>query len=179
MYSNLFPKLKFKFFTLKHFGALLLVLMQMACSSGPPMREQTKLDLRIEASRDMNQNDRGRSTPVMVRVYELKSAARFEEADFISLQNDGKNVIGSDLLHMDEFILRPGNKQIIRRKAHSETTSIGVLAGFRDLGKSLWRVTYPLDVAPDAAWYRAAIPADKARLKIYLDRQTISITELD
>lgn len=157
----------------------MLISTLMACSSGSPIKEQTKLDLQIEASRHVNQDDRGRSAPVMVRVYELKSAASFDDADFISLQNNGKNVIGSDLLHMDEFILRPGNKQIIQRKTHPETTSIAVLAGFRDLGKSVWRAIHTLDVAPDAAWYRAAIPADKARLKIYLDEQTVSITELD
>jgi type VI secretion system protein VasD len=76
----------------------------------------------------------------------------------------------------DEFILRPGDKQTLRRTANPEAVAIGVLAGYRELGQSVWRVTYKLAAAPDAAWYRKA---NKAKLKIYLDQQAITITELD
>jgi type VI secretion system protein VasD len=148
-----------------------------ACSSTPqPAKEQTKLELQIDVSDGVNPDEQGRAAPVMVRVYELKSAASFDAADFFSLQNDGKKLLGADALVTDEFILRPGDKQTLRRTANPEAVAIGVLAGYRELGQSVWRVTYKLAAAPDAAWYRKA---NKAKLKIYLDQQAITITELD
>ncbi|MFC5472459.1 type VI secretion system lipoprotein TssJ [Paraherbaspirillum soli] len=161
------------------FAAGLLACTAAACSTAPPIKEQTRLEFQIEVSAAVNPDQQGRPAPIMVRVIELKSPATFDSADFFSLQDDGVKVLGADALVTDEFILRPGDKQTIRRKSHPQATTIGVLAGFRDLGKSVWRATYKLPAAPDAAWYRAAIPADKAKLKIYLDQQTISITELD
>jgi len=135
--------------------------------------------LQIETSTQVNPDEKGRAAPIMVRVYEFKNTATFESADFFTLQNDGKNALGADALAMDEYILRPGEKRVIERKSSPETVAIGVLAAYRDLGKSVWRATWVMPAAPDAAWYRAAIPANKANLKIYLDQQAISITDLD
>ncbi|KAF3998076.1 type VI secretion system lipoprotein TssJ [Glaciimonas immobilis] len=179
MYLDLLAKHRYQFVRLRALGVLLLILSQAACGTGPVVKEQIKIDLEIEASKDVNTTDRGLAAPIMVRVYELKSGTTFEAADFFSLQRDGKSLLAADLLATDEFILRPDSNQLIKRKAHPETTTIGVIAGFRELGKSVWRATYRLEPAPEARWYRAAIPANKAKLKIDIHQQAISITKLD
>lgn len=133
--------------------------------------------LHIEAGTSVNPDERGRAAPIMVRVYELKSPTAFENADFFTLQSDGKKALGDDVLASDEFLLRPGDTQDIRRKSNPATTAIGVLAGYRDLGKSVWRAVYKLPAAPDVAWYRAVIPENKAKLTIRLDQRAVSMTE--
>ncbi|TKC89361.1 type VI secretion system lipoprotein TssJ [Trinickia terrae] len=155
-----------------------LCLCLAACSSGgPTVKEQTDLQVQVAASVNVNPDDWGRAAPIMVRVYELKSATAFESADFFTLQNDSKKALGDDVLAVDEFILRPGDKREIRRKSNQASAAIGVLAGYRDLGKSVWRDVYRLPTAPDASWYRAAIPDKKQKLVIRLDQRTVSITE--
>ncbi|WP_242540401.1 type VI secretion system lipoprotein TssJ [Trinickia mobilis] len=149
-----------------------------ACSSGSPtVKAQTDLQVQVVASANVNPDDWGRAAPIMVRVYELKSATAFESADFFTLQNDGKKALGDDVLAVDEFILRPGDRREIRRKSNPATTAIGVLAGYRELGKSVWRDVFRLPTAPDASWYSAAIPDKKQKLTIRLDQRTVSITE--
>ncbi|MGV2293069.1 type VI secretion system lipoprotein TssJ [Trinickia sp. YCB016] len=155
-----------------------MCLWLAACSSGSPtVKEQTDLRVQVAASENVNPDEWGRAAPIMVRVYELKSATAFESADFFTLQNDSKKVLGDDVVAVDEFILRPGDKREIRRKSNQATTAIGVLAGYRDLGKAVWRDVYRLPVAPDASWYRATIPDKKQKLTIRLDQRTVSITE--
>jgi type VI secretion system protein VasD len=142
-------------------------------------REQVRLDLTVAASGEVNPDDKGRAAPILVRIYELRSAAVFEAADYFSLEAGDKTVLGSDLLSRDEFILRPGETKTIRRKSHPEIGAIAVLAGYRDLGTSDWRAVHAVEPAPEAAWYRAAWPAPRARLRIALQGRGVQITPLE
>ncbi len=42
----------------------------------------------------------------------------------------------------------------IARTADAATTTLGVLAAYRDLPNAVWRSVYTLPIAPDKAWYR-------------------------
>lgn len=154
-------------------------LLSACASTGQPaVREQSKLDLIVEADSDVNPDAQGRAAPLMVRIYELQSVAAFQQADFVFLQSGDKATLGNDLLAKDEYILRPGDRQTIRRKSSPHTEAIGVFASYRDLPQSTWRVVYKLPGAPEAAWYRAAFPANKITLQIRLESNAIKVTEL-
>ncbi|CAN5887494.1 hypothetical protein BH11PSE13_BH11PSE13_39440 [soil metagenome] len=146
-------------------------------NSQPAQKEQAKLDISIEAARDLNTDIKGRGAPMLLRVYELKSDIAFQEADFFALQNTDKAVLGADLLAVDQFIMRPGETRKIQRKSNPETTAIAIFAGYRDLPTSVWRVVHKMDVAPESSWYRAVIPANKAKLKIALQSNAILMTD--
>jgi type VI secretion system protein VasD len=146
-------------------------------NSQPAQKEQAKLDISIEADRDLNTDNKGRGAPMLLRVYELKSDVAFQEADFFALQNTDKAVLGADLLAVDQFIMRPGETRKIQRKSNPETTAIAVFAGYRDLPTSVWRVVHKMEVAPESSWYRAVIPANKAKLKIALQSNAILMTD--
>jgi type VI secretion system protein VasD len=140
-------------------------------------KEPTKLFLSIEAAAGVNPDDSLRPSPIKVRIYELKDAASFAEADYFSLDAKDKIILAADMLAKDEFILRPGEKRSIERKSNPQTTAIGVLAGYRDLPNSSWRVVYKLKEAPEASWMRMVIPANRAELVIDLQPQGIALTE--
>lgn len=147
--------------------------------SAPARKESAKLDIGIAADRDLNTDTKGRGAPVLLRVYELKSDVAFQDADFFALQNTDKAALGADLLAVDQFIVRPGETREIKRKSNPETTAIGIFAGYRDLPNAVWRVVYKLPPAPDAGWYRAVIPANKAKLKIDLQANAILVVDED
>jgi len=154
-------------------------LVLAACSTTPAQPEQMKLDLAIQAKDTVNPDDKGRAAPVLVRVYELKTPNAFEQADYFSLESSDRTLLAQDLLVRDEFILRPGESRDIERKLNADTQALGFLVGYRELGKATWRSAYPLPPAPQAAWYRAVIPARKVKLQVVLDQQSITVSKPD
>lgn len=160
-------------------GLALAAMPRPASAQFSYPREQTKLDITITAAADVNPDDKGRAAPILVRLYELKSEGTFESADYFSLHTNDKALLGSDLLVRDEFILKPGDVKTIRRKSHPDIEAIGVLAGYRDLPEADWRVVQKLDPAPERAWYRAVVPANKAKLQIQLQAKGIKFTPIE
>lgn len=159
-----------------HVVALVCVLGLSACASSDPkaVHEPVKLDLTVTASSSVNPDDQKRAAPIIVRIYELKNADAFNAADFFSLQDKDKTVIADDLVARDQFQLRPGENRAIRRNADQATTTLGVIAAYRDLPNSVWRATWTLPPAPPAGWYRFA---PKLKLTINLDTSAIRITD--
>jgi type VI secretion system protein VasD len=151
-------------------------LLLAACASGDPKpHEPLRMDLTISAATTVNPDDQGRASPIVVRVYELKTDNAFKAADYISLQDKDKTVLTDDLVKRDEFVLRPGEHQTIRRVADASTTILGVLAEYRDLPHSVWRAAYLLPETPEKAWYRFS--SAKLNLTVNLDASAIRITD--
>lgn len=160
---------------------LMLLLLLLSLASGPVQaeepKESTKLILLVKAATNVNPTESGRTSPIRVRIYELKEAVAFTEADYFSLDTADKITLGADLLAKDDFILRPGESRLIERKSSTQTVSLGILAAYQDLANSAWRVIYKLPEAPEAAWYRFAIPSNKVDLIIELKAQGIALSE--
>jgi type VI secretion system protein VasD len=113
----------------------------VACSSTKPsplMRGSITVDQR--ANPDAN----GRPSPVVVRVYELKSLAAFSTADFFALFEKEGETLGGDLLGREEFQLDPGEKRPYQRQLQPDTKFIGVVAAFRNLERARWRQAAPI-----------------------------------
>lgn len=158
------------------FLVLAFTLMLTACASRDPQtpKETIKLDLSVVALAGVNPDSGKRPAPIVVRVYELKTDSAFAAADYFSLQDKDKTVLADDLVRRDEFQLRPGEKKIIQRKIDPATTRLGVLAAYRDLPNSVWRVVYTLPTAPDAAWYYRS---PTLKLNVDLDANAVKISE--
>ncbi|MFT4172425.1 MAG: type VI secretion system lipoprotein TssJ [Rhodocyclaceae bacterium] len=160
-------------------GLTTLVACALTPSSAPAAKEATRLAMHVRASTANNPDEKGRAGPVMVRIYELRNEAGFEGADYFSLDTKDHTILAQDILARDAFILRPGEFRDLERKMNPETMALGILIGYRDLGKAKWRAVYRLPPAPEAAWYRMAIPLRKVKLEILLDQQNILITKVD
>jgi type VI secretion system protein VasD len=160
---------------------LFLTAMLSACSlfSTESKREEAiQLDISIQAVTDLNPDIKNRPSPMIVRVYELKSNATFTQADFFSLQNNDRATLAEDLLVRDEFIVRPGDRRItIRRKAHPQIGTIGVLAAFRDIPHSIWRATFQLPLPSDTAWYEKMLSSNTIRLRVLLENNAVRILD--
>ncbi len=63
-------------------AALAFGLALAGCSSTPP---QTTIEVTLAASDQINPNSAHQPSPVVVRVYELKSLDQFSAADFFQL----------------------------------------------------------------------------------------------
>jgi len=155
--------------------ACALALSACASSGEPKPKEPIRLDMRVNALPDVNPDDRGRAAPIVVRIYELKNDGAFNAADFFTLQTRDKTALADDVVKRDELQLRPGEHQTLVRRPDPATTTIGVIAAYRDLPNAVWRAVYTMPAAPDKAWYRLFTP--KLKLTIDLEAKAVKITE--
>ena len=122
-------------------------LLLSACGSKPLVPNVLTID--VQAAVNLNPSSSGRPSPVVVRVYELKAAAPFESADFLSLFEKDQATLGGDVIARDEFVLRPGETKAIKRELDADSKFIAVMAIFRDLERSKWRAVAPLASGKD------------------------------
>ena len=90
--------------------------------------------LQMRGVAPLNLNDAGESTPVDVRIYQLKNDAAFKRATFETLWTEDKKVLGQDYLAapLTESIV-PGNatdqpKRIHMDELEAGTRFIGIMA---------------------------------------------------
>jgi type VI secretion system protein VasD len=108
-------------------------------SSSPPLLQGS-----IKAEANTNPDVRGRPSPIVVRVYELRALGAFDSADFFSLFEKESETLGGELVGREEYDLRPAETRPYRRQLQPDTKFIGVVAAFRDLENSRWRQTAPV-----------------------------------
>nr|WP_298139432.1 type VI secretion system lipoprotein TssJ [uncultured Pseudomonas sp.] len=125
--------------------ALLAALLALAgCSALSPYSDMTKLDLRLSGSEQLNPDLNGRPSPIVLRLIELKHPVAFESADFFSLYQRPKEALSPDMVTSEEFELRPGEHRELKLSVQQGSRYVGVLAAYRDLPESNWRVVIPL-----------------------------------
>jgi type VI secretion system protein VasD len=124
--------------------ALAALLAAGACAKAPPPpalppitiaappEARTRSTMTLMASADTNPDARGRPSPIVVRVYQLKTDAAFTGADFFALYDDDQKVLGAELISRDEYVLAPSERKTIDVTVSRDTRFIGALAAFRD-----------------------------------------------
>ena len=118
-----------------HLAAALGVAL-LGCASAP---KPTQVAGTIEASAQDNPSASRRPSPVLVRIYELKSVATFNSADFMSLYQRDQAELAADLVGREEFVLAPGASKPYAKTLSPDTRFLGVVAAFRDLENARWR----------------------------------------
>jgi type VI secretion system protein VasD len=140
-------------------GFLTVSLLNACGSATPPLLQGT-----IKVDQGANPDLNGRASPVVVRVYELRSPAAFSGADFFSLFEKESETLAGDLVGREEYSLRPAETRPYRRQLQPDTKFIGVVAAFRDLDQSRWR-----QVAP--------VPAERqSTIAIGVEARTVTVT---
>ncbi|SAL79202.1 putative lipoprotein [Caballeronia terrestris] len=123
----------------------LLCVIVAGCKSPPPPPPPTVVKLTVSVLATANPDRSGRPSPIVVRVYELKSTAAFDSADFFTLYAKDQAALGADLNAKNEFLLRPGeSKTLDPAPVQPGTKFIAVVAAFRDIERSRWRATFPV-----------------------------------
>ena len=132
---------KFKLLSL-----FLVASLLTGCSWMNPYSDVTKVNMRLNGSDYLNPDLRGRPSPIVVRVYELKNAVSFMNADFFSLYNDPKSVLGEDLIAVEEMELTPRKQLHLRYRVTETSKYVGVIAAYRDISSADWR--YVVETSP-------------------------------
>jgi len=128
----------------KVFFLLCVLLMITGCGlfkkkEPPPPPEPTLAVLEFEAAGNINPNLEGRACPVGIRIYQLKSYSDFKEVDFYSLFEKDDQLLGKDLLHKEEILLKPNEKRTVFFEVAEDTRTIGLFGIFRTFEQSQWK----------------------------------------
>jgi type VI secretion system protein VasD len=130
-------------------AAVLSGLVIAGCGTTAKLMEPDppEVVIRIAASNELNPDMMGRPSPIVVRIYELKSDDIFNTADFFALYEDDANILGDTMTGRDEMQIPPGEKASIEKELDMEARYVGVMAAYRDLDNAIWRgiVETPLD----------------------------------
>jgi type VI secretion system protein VasD len=116
----------------------------------PQVREAPPVQVAIslEAGAKVNPDVGGRASPVIVRIYELKSPVAFQAADFFTLFDKESQALGADLIGRDEYQLKPGERVLFARPLRPGTRVVAAVAAFRDLERSTWKAVLLIPTAP-------------------------------
>lgn len=110
----------------------LLVLTVAACqATRRTLNFDTSLELTVQAAEDVNPDDDGRASPVVVRVFMLADDRQFAREDFLNLYENAESRLGKDLL--DTVILKefaPGEKRVEKIQLTPDVRYVGLLAEF-------------------------------------------------
>jgi type VI secretion system protein VasD len=104
-----------------------------------PVAAKGKAVMTITAGADANPDATGRPSPVVVRVYQLKTDASFNGAEFFALFDNDQRVLGAELISRDEFVLSPAERRTIDVSVSEQTRFVGAIAAFRDIRNAQWR----------------------------------------
>jgi type VI secretion system protein VasD len=120
------------------------VYLLAGCSSAllapaPKPVKPTVVTASLQAAANANPDLQKRPSPLMVRVFELKSLAAFEAADFLSLYDRDQAVLTTELAGREEIVLRPGETRPWEKNVGPEVRFIGVTAAFRDIERARWK----------------------------------------
>ena len=142
----------------------LAVLVWLGGCAAPPPPPVTELIGMVQASANLNPSVSRRPSPLLIRVYELKSASAFSAADFVSLYQRDQAELGAEMVSREEFTLNPGDSRPLAKVAAAETRFLGVFAAYRDLDRASWRSVV------------AIVPGQKQRIVISAEELSISAT---
>lgn len=158
-------------------SALAVMLAAGACAKAPPPppslppitiaappETKTKAAMTLTASADTNPDATGRPSPVVVRVYQLKTDAAFKGAEFFALFDDDQKVLGAELISRDEFVLAPAERRTIDVSVSGETRFVGALAAFRDIRNAQWR---------------GLVPAPRSGLNVTIERARVVVSAVE
>lgn len=124
--------------------ALLFCALAASACKSPPPPAPTVVRISVSALDGANPDHAGRPSPVVVRVYELKTTAAFDSADFFTLYGKEQATLGGDLNAKNEYVLRPGDSRSVEQTVQPGTKFVAVVAAYRDIERSRWRASAPV-----------------------------------
>lgn len=148
-----------------------MVLLVSACSAvntkvGSALNLDTDFTLTFVAEDNINPDDSNEPSPVIVRMYELKSTKIFEKSNFIDLYERDAEILGKSMIAQQSLkALKPSEERTANFVLSKDTRYIGLYVEFLQYDNAKYKVTLPVA--------QANIVTSSA--KVQLSENTISI----
>jgi type VI secretion system protein VasD len=112
-----------------------------SCAAPPKPPPPTVLNVTINAGKDINPAADGTASPVVLRVYQLGSAASFGNAEFYPLYTADAATLGADLIKREDNQLSPGDSKTVTIDPADPVKAVAFFAGLRSFQSAKWRAS--------------------------------------
>ena len=117
--------------------SLLCLTFLSACSLLEPIKEDVSISLTTNTK--LNPDAEGRSSPVVLRMYQLTTDKLFREKDFFEIFDEDKASLADSMVSKKELELNPNESRRLQLNLKPQTRYIGLMAAFRDLDNAKWQ----------------------------------------
>jgi type VI secretion system protein VasD len=152
-------------------AALGAAVLALSACAGAPQPEPTAASAVLSAAADVNPDETGRASPIVVRFYELKQADAFQAAGYFALMDHEQETLGESLVHREEYELSPGETRTFALSIPPEARYVAAIAGYREIMSAKWKA---LAAVPNK-WLRDR--KHPHRLTIQVGRAAVAIVE--
>ena len=131
--------------------AILLGLVLAGCGGATKnvrCRSPRAMKYVVTASDRVNLDDEGRALATVVRVYQLKSLSRLENADFEEIWLKADETLADDLVKVEELTLFPTDESTHAVDVGEGVNYLVAVALFRKPAGVSWRAVYELPMSP-------------------------------
>ncbi|MGO4812869.1 type VI secretion system lipoprotein TssJ [Cupriavidus sp. 2MCAB6] len=118
-----------------------------AATSAVFVAKVKQMNLVIVSRSALNQDERGVSLPVVLRIYQLKDSKAFETATYAQLLEGAGDPLKTDSLGRTEVTLGPAATVSLSEPMADDAQYVGVVAFFREQSSAEWQL-----VIPKARW---------------------------
>jgi type VI secretion system protein VasD len=137
----------------------------------------TQVQLELETSDHVNLDERGRSLPTQVRIYQLSQLGRLQQANFEDIWDRAKDALAETLVESQEVTIYPGQVMVHRFKRNDSADYVAAVAVFRTPIGDAWRTVqeWPLPGDPCQAKddEHAAPKLEQLRVRLFLEDERI------
>ncbi len=95
--------------------------------------------LNIRTAEYLNPDNRGKASPIVLSVYELKDQKRFAQLSYRELTTNPNNTLKTSLIDIHTIEIRPNIHQELTLYINKNTRYLGVIAGYRSIDSSKWK----------------------------------------
>ncbi|MCX7059121.1 MAG: type VI secretion system lipoprotein TssJ [Proteobacteria bacterium] len=157
-------------------GSVIVVVALAALAGGcaskppapPPPPPPVVMSLAVHLASDGNPDGEGRASPVVVRIYQLRSEDAFKGLDLEALYYRDKDALAADLVARDEWTLRPGEAHDSKWQLAPEVRAIAVVGALRSYRAVPWRVSIPVLPATNLATAQRSVQVEIGRDGVHL-----------
>jgi len=130
-------------------ASVIVCALLSACASSRNDTTPVQVRTKLTAAADVNPDAAGRASPLVVRVYGLRTDPEFSKADFFALYDREKETLTAAMTNSQEYVLQPGESREVRVPMSRDARYVGVVAAYRDIRGARWRV---VSRAPRKRW---------------------------
>lgn len=98
-----------------------------------------KLALNIQSAHYLNPDIHGRTSPVVINLYQLKNQHAFQHASYQQLVKHPGATLNDNLIDRERIEIQANHRENIKQYVSQQTHYLGVVAEFHDLTHSQWR----------------------------------------
>lgn len=154
-------------------AALLTAVLALAtgCGALPEKPRVVELPTDVVVAEDLNPDPSGRASPLVLAIYQLRSADMFLSKDFFAVFDPEGTALGDDLIKRDQLMLQPGADQSFEAEIDRETAFIGLVGAFSDLDQAEWRAVVEI---PERSLLKRVNPFSDDRLHITIGARSVA-----